>query len=412
MIPLPRPAPAIFLALLALLPACAPMEKREVTGALTYRPRIALPPEAEVEVSAQGALGTRLGENRKATGGAQVPLPFTLSIPPGVSGTLQAVIHVQGQPRWLAEDLGFEAGSQPLDLGTVVLQPATPLDFATRFSCGDTPADFGVLDERATLRVEDRKIPMRQEKAASGARYVAEGGEDTVFWSKGDAAMLRLQGRDLPECTRADRPPPYRASGNEPGWHVDVGAQRVQVVTDYGARTRSAPRPPIQTRAGGYRLDLPGIPATLTLEETLCRDSATGMPHPHRAVLELPGQRLQGCGGDPMALLTGGPWRIEDVAGGGSIDRSQIRITFDPRGRVTGSTGCNRFFGPYTLTGEGLTLGPLATTMMACPQALMDQERRVLQALEAVRRFDRDATGALRLMGESGDTPLLTARRP
>ncbi|MBK1691030.1 META domain-containing protein [Ectothiorhodospira mobilis] len=406
---LSRPALAI---LLTLLTACAPVENRQVTGSLTYRPRIALPPDAEVGVTAQGALETRLGQYRKATGGAQVPLPFTLSIPPGVSGTLQGVIRVDGRPRWLTGDLGFEAGSAPVNLGTVMLQPATPLDFATRFSCGDTTVDFGVLDDLATLRVEDRELPMRQTRAASGARYVAEGGEDTVFWSRGDAAMLRLQGRDLPECTRMDWPPPYRASGNEPGWHVDVGTQRVQVVTDYGARTRSAPRPPIQIRAGGYRLDLPGIPAILTLEEALCRDSATGMPHPHRAVLELPGQRLQGCGGDPMALLTGGTWRIEDVAGGGSIDRSRIHITFDPRGRVTGSTGCNRFFGPYTLTGEGLTIGPLATTMMACPQALMDQERRVLQALEGVRRFDRDATGALRLMGGSGDTPLLTARRP
>jgi heat shock protein HslJ len=46
--------------------------------------------------------------------------------------------------------------------------------------------------------------------------------------------------------------------------------------------------------------------------------------------------------------------------------------------------------------------------MMACPEALMAQERRVFEALEHVDRFDIDATGALVLIG--ADRPLMTAR--
>jgi len=50
--------------------------------------------------------------------------------------------------------------------------------------------------------------------------------------------------------------------------------------------------------------------------------------------------------------------------------------------------------------------------MMACPDALMKQERRVLEALEQVRRFDFNQNGALVLIGGPEDKPLLTARRP
>jgi heat shock protein HslJ len=50
----------------------------------------------------------------------------------------------------------------------------------------------------------------------------------------------------------------------------------------------------------------------------------------------------------------------------------------------------------------------MATTMMACPDAIMAQERRMLDALAEVYAFDIDDTGALLLIGPSG--PVITAR--
>jgi len=41
----------------------------------------------------------------------------------------------------------------------------------------------------------------------------------------------------------------------------------------------------------------------------------------------------------------------------------------------------------------------------------MMQERRIFDALEQVRRFDLDDTGALLLIGGPEDAPLLKARR-
>lgn len=56
-------------------------------------------------------------------------------------------------------------------------------------------------------------------------------------------------------------------------------------------------------------------------------------------------------------------------------------IAFDPDGHIFGSTGCNRFTGAATQDGTTLTVGPLATTNMACPDPLMAQEDAILRLL-------------------------------
>ncbi len=52
-------------------------------------------------------------------------------------------------------------------------------------------------------------------------------------------------------------------------------------------------------------------------------------------------------------------------------------------GRATGSGGCNRLMGSYTLEGSKLKFGQMAGTMMACPQG-MEQERAFHEALAKV----------------------------
>jgi len=52
-----------------------------------------------------------------------------------------------------------------------------------------------------------------------------------------------------------------------------------------------------------------------------------------------------------------------------------------------GSSGCNRIFGTYRLAGESLSLAPVAGTKMACPGPLMEQERKLVDALEATTRY-------------------------
>lgn len=107
--------------------------------------------------------------------------------------------------------------------------------------------------------------------------------------------------------------------------------------------------------------------------------------------------------------LLGAEWVVEDIDGGGVIDNSHASLHFLPDGRLAGSGTCNRILGSYEAQGAQLALTPAGTTMMACPEALMAQERRLLDALPRVDGYRIDETGALLLT--TGDRVVIVARR-
>ncbi|HYX51575.1 MAG TPA: META domain-containing protein, partial [Ktedonobacteraceae bacterium] len=53
----------------------------------------------------------------------------------------------------------------------------------------------------------------------------------------------------------------------------------------------------------------------------------------------------------------------------------------EKEGRLSGRSGCNRYFASYTLDTDHLYLGPLGATRMLCSPAQMTQEERYFQAL-------------------------------
>lgn len=104
-----------------------------------------------------------------------------------------------------------------------------------------------------------------------------------------------------------------------------------------------------------------------------------------------------------------GEWHVEDIAGGGIIDSSNVTLDFFEPGRLAGSGGCNRYSAP--IAQDTFRVGRVASTMMMCPEALLGQERRFFAALEAAKRYDVDETGALRLFSDDADDPIIVARR-
>ena len=95
------------------------------------------------------------------------------------------------------------------------------------------------------------------------------------------------------------------------------------------------------------------------------------------------------------------------VTGGRGIeipDGVSASVTFEG-GRMAGSTGCNHFSASYRLHGESLSLGPTATTRMACPPPLDALEHAYLDALGRVARW-RVEDGRLSLMDADGDEVL------
>jgi heat shock protein HslJ len=77
-------------------------------------------------------------------------------------------------------------------------------------------------------------------------------------------------------------------------------------------------------------------------------------------------------------------------------------ILFAADGTFSGSTGCNQFFGNYTLSEGLLSLMVGGTTKMACEDALMQQETTVLEALAQVRHVEFGEAG-LHLVMENED---------
>jgi heat shock protein HslJ len=72
------------------------------------------------------------------------------------------------------------------------------------------------------------------------------------------------------------------------------------------------------------------------------------------------------------------------------LEGSEITAEFDSaEGTVSGSAGCNHYFGSYEVDGEAITFGLLGSTLMAClePEGIMQQEQAYLAALASAATY-------------------------
>ena len=88
--------------------------------------------------------------------------------------------------------------------------------------------------------------------------------------------------------------------------------------------------------------------------------------------------------------LAGSEWRPVELNGAGQPGDTTLSVQFGANGRLNGFSGCNRFSGGYTTSGERITIGPLASTRMACEETAMQTEARFLKMLEATTEFQRE----------------------
>ncbi|WP_341646795.1 META domain-containing protein [Thauera sp. SDU_THAU2] len=302
-----------------------------------------------------------------------------------------------------------EAG--PLEPAPAVQRMAAATSQEESWRCGDTVVILRRLGDGASLNAGGRSWALRQEIAASGVKLVAVDDERTVFWSKGDAAMLELAGLSQPECRLVVEDRLFRAVGNEPSWRLDVTTRALVLLTDWGETRVVAPGPLVE-EAGGvrhYRADTLDGELSATVVDRLCVDSMSGMPHPAAVEVSWQGQRLKGCGGDPAQLLQGEPWQVVEIDGRRVGDPQRVTLVFGEGGSLAGIAACNRYQGRYTLSGEGLRLSELGGTKMACEQALMDEEQRFRAALGGVDGFGIAADGSLEL--KSAERAVVRARR-
>jgi heat shock protein HslJ len=121
-------------------------------------------------------------------------------------------------------------------------------------------------------------------------------------------------------------------------------------------------------------------------------------------------------GGVPMEQpLEGTTWSLAVVGGRparpiGTGGAPTLRLDAAQQ-RAEGDTGCNRFGGPYELTGGSLRFGALVSTRRACvDEALNAQEAAFLGALEQTRSW-RIVGGTLVLSGDAGEVARFAPQR-
>lgn len=90
-----------------------------------------------------------------------------------------------------------------------------------------------------------------------------------------------------------------------------------------------------------------------------------------------------------LASLVGTEWRLEDLCGRGVVDDSHASLEFGEDGAVFGRGSVNRFRGAVRVVENQPVFGPLASTLMAGPPALMHQETAYLRALDKAEGLER-----------------------
>ena len=109
---------------------------------------------------------------------------------------------------------------------------------------------------------------------------------------------------------------------------------------------------------------------------------------------------------DPDRPLEGTVWTVDTLVAGDAASSlpAGVRaptLTLEG-GNVLVDTGCNTGRGGYTITGDALTFGPIATTRMACEPAAMQVEQQVLAVLTGSATFAVDADALTLTNGGTG----------
>ena len=107
-----------------------------------------------------------------------------------------------------------------------------------------------------------------------------------------------------------------------------------------------------------------------------------------------------------------GSWKLQSINGKSEAENETKKmptLEFNiAEKRVSGSTGCNRYNGSFTLENNVLSLTPLATTRMACLHN-MDMESEFVKTFTG--KIDLEREGDLLIMKKEGRTIIIFAKQ-
>ncbi len=187
------------------------------------------------------------------------------------------------------------AGNKPGPVGQTLVYECGDFEFVARAGQGEI-----------ALHLPDDYRVLGQVRSASGTRY-EDGG--AMFWSKGEEAMLDIGSRRYRGCRLNRSRGPwedarrrgvnFRAVGQEPGWVLEIQAERnMLMVADYGSRRVLLPTPEVELLDGRERYETSNERHHMVVEIELhhCFDTMSGQSYSNRVRVDLDGRKYRGCG--------------------------------------------------------------------------------------------------------------------
>jgi heat shock protein HslJ len=202
---------------------------------------------------------------------------------------------------------------------------------------------------------------------------------------------------------------PLQAAGYNPGWALSIDGSNATFSPGLHLQetppkvTGNVAAPLIKGVARTYEVKTSGGLLSATFSKQACTDAISAIVHPDTVQVRYAGTVYQGCGGDPLSLLQGREWVVEDIAARGVMDRTRITLQFGPKGVLNGRASCNPYDGSYVYTDGAFTLSAAAKPVETkappkiCSPALRRQDAAFFEVLGAISRWDFTADGAMAL---------------
>ncbi len=198
----------------------------------------------------------------------------------------------------------------------------------------------------------------------------------------------------------------YIARGNEPGWILKMDSKTIDYQGDYGETKIRMPAPEGRPSFNGVRY----VTQQLTIDVTYatCTDDMSGKRFADTVTVMADGKEVRGCGGRalPPESLEGTTWTIVMTNQLPVLEGIQTEVRF-ANGQVSGTAGCNRFNGSYSIASNVLTFGPMTSTRMMCSEKQMAQEAKFLALLSSTLTKRYSVEGNLILADDKGNRTTL-----
>ena len=204
-------------------------------------------------------------------------------------------------------------------------------------------------------------------------------------------SLMIFAGLAAATTVAAQAPPDgYWAVGTEPFWGLRFSHGRMMFDISDGPAL-SAAVPTREATPNGYRYRTSRLIVEISHVE--CNDGMTDRTFADEVNVRFDGRLFEGCGGAilPPETLAGTGWRFEAISGT-EIRDDRWGISFAPEERLTEEddfvgnsyrldSTCSESRGSYSRSGDILTLRPVRSTRLTCPQRDRNIEARMREIL-------------------------------